>query len=211
VEVAIPLIEDESSLNAEKPEPPTPRAPAHNHSRSKPSVSRPAPQPIDLPTRSDIAVDVASSSLGESDLLPGNDDGDLERGNRLQLRDLQSRGTRPDGVTPDGAMFSPRMSAEDTRLLKRISVEPPTPVTTNPEGELVTLPHKRRSPSPAEDLLNDEPPAPHSKIPSSKTDKAGRTQSSKSNGPPKGDPLSSGSEAVATTTNGTAVTAEASA
>jgi hypothetical protein len=89
-------------------------------------------------------------------ITPG-DDGDLERGNRLPLRSMEPNPPSRHGVRPEGAAFSPRISGEDTRLLKRISVEPPTPVVTDSTGDLVTLPHKRRSPSP-EDLLNDDPP-----------------------------------------------------
>lgn len=166
VEVPIPLVDNASASNlegtsAEKPlpmEPETPRAQRHGPGKASVSMHRPTPLPIALPTKSDIDVDVAAESLSDSEIAPG-DDQDLERGNRLPLRSLESRGEDPNGVTPLRSAFS-RASGEDTLLLKQISVEPPTPVITDAEGNLVTLPHKRRSLSPdepesAKDLVQD--------------------------------------------------------
>jgi hypothetical protein len=180
VEVPIPLIDDTpasslteptASTSTEKAIPLEPKKPrAGTHIPSKSSISRPTPRPIVLPTQSDIAVDVAS--LTDSENQQGADE-DLERGNRLPLRTLEPRSDLPNGEIPLRSAFSPRMSAEDTRLLKQISIEPPTPVTTDAAGELVTLPHKRRSPSPTQeeeeremDLLQDDPPPTSLHLPS---------------------------------------------
>ncbi|PVF99756.1 hypothetical protein CPB86DRAFT_774209 [Serendipita vermifera] len=162
VEVPIPLIDDAPTSSAsgrdtlQPIDPETPRVRSHPKGKASASINRPIPQPIALPTPSDIAVDVASS-LSDSEMIAPGDDGDLERGNRLPLRSMESNPPSRHGMRPDGTATSPRISGEDTRLLKRISVEPPTPVVTDSTGDLVTLPHKRRSPSP-EDLLNDDPP-----------------------------------------------------
>jgi hypothetical protein len=177
VEVPIPLIDDTPASSLAEPtarpstekvlplEPETPRARTHKPTKS--SISRPTPRPIVLPTQSDIAVDVASLSDSE---IQQRDDQDLERGNRLPLQTLEPL---PNGEMPLRSAFSPRTSAEDTRLLKQISIEPPTPVTTDAAGELVTLPHKRRSPSPTQeeeerelDLLQDDPPQAALHLPS---------------------------------------------
>lgn len=180
VEVPIPLIDDTPASSLTEPttststekvlplKPETPRAGTHKPSKS--SISRPTPRPIVLPTQSDIAVDVASFSDSE---IQQEVDQDLERGNRLPLRTLEPRPDLPNGDIPLRSAFSPRTSAEDTRLLKQISIEPPTPVTTDAAGELVTLPHKRRSPSPTQeeeekelDLLQDDPPQAALHLPS---------------------------------------------
>ncbi|KAG8867722.1 Cell wall assembly regulator [Serendipita sp. 405] len=161
VEVPIPIIGDEptSGLAPEdvnKPlptEPETPRARTHRPAKSSVSANRPAPRPIGLPTVSDIAIDVEDSAFADNDTIRRGNDVDLERGNRLPLE------ARLQGAVQDGPMFSPRISGEDTELLKRISVEPPTPVTTDSTKELISLPHKRQSPDPDDDLLIDDPPS----------------------------------------------------
>jgi hypothetical protein len=167
VEVPIPLIDDapSSSLdNHEKPlpsEPETPRARRHAQGKASVSMHRPVPQPIVLPTVSDIAIDVANN-LDDENMPPGRDD-DIERGRRMpsNLAHLGVDGGAGGQLTAmsDRSTFSPP-GDEDSRLLKSITIEPPTPVTTDSAGELITLPHKRRSPSPAEDLLNDDAPLP---------------------------------------------------
>ncbi|CCA70936.1 related to SMI1-beta-1,3-glucan synthesis protein [Serendipita indica DSM 11827] len=162
IEVPIPLIGDEpmSALQTfqDKPLPSEPETPrARTHKATKSSVSRPAPRPIGLPTPSDIAVDVADSTFDES-AVTAREDGDLERGIHHPLRTPDARSGSSQGKTPQTANFSPRMSEEDTRLLKRVSVEPPTPITTDTNGDMVTLPHQRRQSAPAEDLLEDDPP-----------------------------------------------------
>jgi len=169
IEVPIPLIDDtpSSSLdNPEKPlssEPDTPRPRAHAPGKSSVSAHRPIPRPIALPTASDIAGDV-ESSLEDSENTPHGRNEDLERGRRMASPHSHlsvGGGMRGQpSAASDRSTFSPAINDEDARLLRGITIEPPTPVTTDPAGELITLPHKRRSPTPAEDLLNDDAPLP---------------------------------------------------
>lgn len=168
IEVPIPLIDDTPTNSVDghgqqrlASEPETPRAPTHAPAKMSVSVNRPVPRPIALPTASDIAVDVESSNLEDELMTPGRrgmPDDDIERGRRMPAGHLHVNNGTDGQLTAmsDRTTFSPRISDEDTRLLKRISVEPPTPVTTDSAGEIITVPHKRRSPSPAEDLLQDE-------------------------------------------------------
>lgn len=164
VEVPIPLIDDVPSSALDKdlpaePEPETPkqqrnRVPGHKPAKS--SVSRPTPLPIDLPTQSDIAVDMAAESADDSDSIVRGGPPDLERGDAVPMRGLEPGRAGANGTTPDTAAFSPRISGENTSLLKHISIEPPTPTATKSSGS-ANVAAKRRSKSP-EDLLNDDPP-----------------------------------------------------
>lgn len=160
IEVPIPLIDDTPTNSVDghghrlPPEPETPRARTHVAAKSSVSANRPVPRPIVLPTASDIAVDVESSNLEDEMMAPERND-DIERGRRMPAGQLGAHGPQLSAMS-DRTAFSPRISDEDTRLLKRISVEPPTPVTTDSAGDIITVPHKRRSPSPAEDLLQDD-------------------------------------------------------
>jgi hypothetical protein len=101
--------------------------------------------------------------MDDENMPPGRDD-DIERGRPMKSSrshfGVDGRTGEQLNVMSDRSTFSPHISDEDSRLLRGINVEPPTPVTTDSAGALITLPHKRRSPSPAEDLLNDEVPLP---------------------------------------------------
>lgn len=157
VEVPIPLVEEISDKLL--PEAETPRAEGFPPSTNS-SFNRPTPLPIDLPTRSDIVVDIETGSPNSPDAAPRNQY-DLERGPRPPPKErVITNNDMSPGSSGIRDQFSPRISGEHAGLLKSISIEPPTPQSPIPPPKMSrVIKTAPRSVSPAKDLLNDDPPS----------------------------------------------------
>jgi hypothetical protein len=147
VEIPIPLIADFGDpADHDKPLPPepeTPRPRTHTQNPSSPSVNRPVPQPIDLPTASDIVADAEA----DFDTVTIHGDTDLERGVRLPMREVETRTAQPtskggslglsksdsSGLEADSYLLSPRLSGEESTLLAHAVIVPPSVTITEPE------------------------------------------------------------------------------
>jgi hypothetical protein len=159
VEIPIPLIADyDDRADRGKPLPPepeTPRPRTHTQNPTSLSVNRPVPQPIYLPTASDIVAD--AEAYFDSDAVYGNTD--LEHGLRLPMREAERRTAQitsnrgslalsksdSGGLEADGGLLSPRLSEEESTLLAHAVIVPLSVTVTEPEAPPPPPPTKSSS------------------------------------------------------------------